>query len=79
MNNNLIQDVRTLIARALGVSRAHVKPETELQEQLGADSLDKVELAMRLEEEFDVDIPDSKAIAINTVNDAASLVKDVQT
>ncbi len=79
MDNKLIQTVRTLIARVFGVSRDHVKPETDLQQQLGADSLDKVEIAIRLEEEFDVKISDSKAIAIDTVNDAASLVEDAKT
>ena len=78
MRKEIIRRVRTLIARAFGVSRDHIKPDTDLQQQLGADSLDKVEVAMRLEEEFGVEIADAKAIAIDTVNDAARLVADAE-
>lgn len=74
MSRTLIQRVRALIANVLGVNRTALKPDTDLTEELGADSLDKVEVAMSLEETFDVEIRDSEAIAIDTVKDAAELV-----
>lgn len=76
MNTALMDRVSTLIANAFDINPAEITPETDMNQELGADSLDKVEIAITLEDEFDVDIPDSKAIAIKTVKDAAALVED---
>ncbi|MFW6088506.1 MAG: acyl carrier protein [Gemmatimonadota bacterium] len=62
--------VREIIADELGVEMAKVTEEAAFVEDLGADSLDTVELVMRFEEEFDVEIPDEDAEKMLTVGDA---------
>jgi acyl carrier protein len=64
------------IADQLGVEREQVKPDASFTEDLGADSLDLVELIMALEEEFGVDIPDEDAEKIITVGDALNYLKE---
>ena len=59
-----------IIAKQLGVEEDNVTPDASFMEDLGADSLDTVELVMALEEEFDIEIPDSDAEKIRTVQDA---------
>ena len=59
-----------IIAHQLGVTADNVTPDASFMEDLGADSLDTVELVMALEEEFDLEIPDSDAEKIQTVQDA---------
>lgn len=59
-----------IIANQLGVASENVTPDASFMEDLGADSLDTVELVMALEEEFDLEIPDSDAEKIQTVQDA---------
>ena len=59
-----------IIANQLGVAADNVTPDASFMEDLGADSLDTVELVMALEEEFDLEIPDSDAEKIQTVQDA---------
>lgn len=59
-----------IVAEQLGVSKDQVKPETSFVNDLGADSLDTVELVMELEEEFDINIPDDVAEKIQTVGQA---------
>ncbi len=59
-----------IIANQLGVASDNVTPDASFMEDLGADSLDTVELVMALEEEFDLEIPDSDAEKIQTVQDA---------
>ncbi len=59
-----------IIAQQLGVEKASVTPDASFMEDLGADSLDTVELVMALEEEFDLEIPDSEAEKIQNVQDA---------
>ena len=61
-----------IIAKQLGVDEDNVTPDASFMEDLGADSLDTVELVMALEEEFDIEIPDSDAEKIQTVQDALS-------
>lgn len=63
------QRVVDLIVEKLGVEREEVKPEAHVIDDLGADSLDVVELVMALEEEFDIEIPDEDAENIRTVKD----------
>jgi len=64
--------VKNIIIEQLGVDAAQVAPETSFVEDLGADSLDTVELVMAFEEEFDIEIPDEEAEKMSTVGDAIS-------
>ena len=72
---NIEAKVKSIIADQLGVSEDKVKVESSFIEDLGADSLDIVELVMAMEEEFDVQIPDEEAENIKTVGDAINYVK----
>ena len=64
------QKVRDIIEKELGVEREKLKPDASFMEDLGADSLDTVELVMAFEKEFDIDIPDEEAEKLRTVGDA---------
>ena len=61
--------VKDIIVEQLGVDPEKVKPEASFIDDLGADSLDIVELVMTMEEEFDIEIPDEDAEKLKTVND----------
>ncbi len=67
--------VRSLIVEQLGVDADEVTPEASFQEDLGADSLDTVELIMAFEEEFGVEIPDEDAEKIRKVRDAVEYIE----
>ena len=67
--------VKKIIVEQLGVKEEDVKPEASFVEDLGADSLDTVELVMALEEEFDIEIPDEEAEKIATVQDAVNYIE----
>jgi len=67
--------VKEIIVEQLGVTPEQVTPEASFIEDLGADSLDTVELVMALEEEFDVQIPDEEAEKITTVQQAVDYIK----
>jgi len=67
--------VREIIVEQLGVSAAEAVPQASFIEDLGADSLDIVELVMAMEEEFDVEIPDEDAEKIQKVKDAVSYIE----
>lgn len=69
-----LDKLKEIIAQELGVSVDEITPESNLQEDLGADSLDAVELIMAVEEEFGVSIPDEEAQNINTVQDMLNLL-----
>ncbi len=62
--------IKTIIAEQLQIDADQVTPDASFMDDLGADSLDTVELIMALEEEFDMEIPDSDAEKIRTVKDA---------
>jgi len=66
--------VKGIIAEQLGVSEGEIKPGSSFIEDLGADSLDIVELVMAMEEEFEMEIPDDEAERIKTVQDAVSYI-----
>lgn len=66
--------VKSIITDQLGVGEDEIKPESSFIEDLGADSLDIVELVMAMEEEFEVEIPDEEAENIKTVGDAINYV-----
>ncbi len=67
-----------IVAEQLGVDREKVTPDTSFVNDLGADSLDTVELVMELEEEFDVNIPDDAAEKIQTVGQAIEYIEKAQ-
>ncbi|MHB2026991.1 MAG: acyl carrier protein [Elusimicrobiota bacterium] len=67
--------VKQIIVEQLGVDAAEVTPQAHFVNDLGADSLDTVELVMALEEEFDTEIPDEQAEKIQTVGQAVEYVK----
>lgn len=67
MSDKLFERVQSLIVYQLGVDAVQVIPESAFEDDLGADSLDQVELAMALEEEFCVEIPDGEASQLRTV------------
>ncbi len=68
--------VKEIICEQLGVEEDEVAPTAKFIEDLGADSLDTVELVMAFEEEFDLEIPDEDAEKIATVGDAIQYIKD---
>ena len=73
---NIEQKVKDIIVQQLGVDPEKVKPEASFVEDLGADSLDTVELVMAFEEEFGVEIPDDAAEKIATVGDANKYIEE---
>ena len=66
--------IREIIIEQLGVATEEVVPEASFIDDLGADSLDIVELVMQMEEEFEVEIPDEEAENIKTVQDAVNYI-----
>ena len=72
----LIEEVKEVVVEQLNVNPDEVKEESKFVEDLGADSLDVVELVMALEEKFDIEIPDTDAEKIVTVNDAITYIQD---
>jgi acyl carrier protein len=69
------EKVKEIIAKQLGVNPAEVTPEASFVEDLGADSLDTVELVMAFEEAFNIEIPDEDAEKIVKVKDAVEYIK----
>ena len=72
---NIADRVKQIIVEQLGVDAAEVTPNAHFVNDLGADSLDTVELVMALEEEFDTEIPDEQAEKIQTVGQAIEYIK----
>jgi len=73
--SNVAEKVKAIIVDKLGVDESEVTNEANFINDLGADSLDTVELIMEFEKEFDIQIPDDKAEAIATVGDAVSFIE----
>ncbi|KRO55837.1 MAG: acyl carrier protein [Cryomorphaceae bacterium BACL11 MAG-121001-bin54] len=73
--SDIAEKVKAIIIDNLGVDAAEVIPSASFTNDLGADSLDTVELIMEFEKEFDIQIPDDKAEAIATVGDAIAFIE----
>ena len=74
--DNVEEKVRDIIVEELGVEREKLTSEASFMEDLGADSLDTVELVMAFEKEFDIDIPDEDAEKLRTVGDAMNYLHE---
>jgi acyl carrier protein len=74
--DQILSKVRSIVAEQLCVEEASINPTSNFSTELGADSLDVVELVMALEEGFDINIPDDSATDISTVADAVTFIKD---
>ncbi len=72
---DIASKVKQIIAEQLGVDEAEIKSESQFVDDLGADSLDTVELVMAFEEEFGIEIPDEEAEKINTVQTAIDYIE----
>jgi len=75
--DEVFEKIRGIIAEELGVERDTIEPDSRLADDLGADSLDAVELVMAIEEEFDVEIDDTEATKIKSVQDIIDYLKQV--
>lgn len=73
----IFEKVRAIIAEELGIEEDSIEIDSHLADDLGADSLDAVELIMAIEEEFEVEIDDSDAQAIKTVQDIVDYLEDI--
>ena len=73
--SSIVERVTKLVCEQLGVKEEEVTPEASFVEDLGADSLDTVELVMALEEEFETEIPDEEAEKITTVKEAIDYIE----
>jgi acyl carrier protein len=71
----IFEKVRDVVSKQLGVDEDEITPESSFAEDLGADSLDGVEILMSLEEEFDMEIPDEEAYKFETVGDVVEYIK----
>jgi len=74
--SDIAKRVKEIVAEQLGVEEAQVLTESSFMDDLGADSLDTVELVMALEEEFDIEIPDEDAEKIQKGNDAIEYITE---
>lgn len=70
----IFEDIKKVVVEQLGVSESEIKRESSFVDDLGADSLDTVELVMALEEAFSIEIPDEDAEKIKTIGDTISYV-----
>jgi acyl carrier protein len=73
---SVLERVTKVVVDRLGVDESEVKPEASFKDDLGADSLDVVELVMELEDEFDMEISDDDAEKIGTVGDAVKYIEE---
>lgn len=73
---SVAEKVNDIISEQLGVKKEEIKPESSFIDDLGADSLDTVEVVMALEEEFGIEIPDEDAEKITTVGEAVKYIEE---
>jgi len=74
MQQELVERVHALVCEQLGVDRGDVRPDANILDDLGADSLDVVELVMAIEEAFDLEIPDEDVEVMRTIADVETYV-----
>ena len=74
MSDSLEQKIRSLVAEQLGVELAEIRADANILDDLGADSLDVVEMVMALEEHFDIEVPDEDVEELRTVADVERYV-----
>lgn len=74
--SDIVEKVKDIIAEELGVEKEKLTDDASFMEDLGADSLDQVELVMAFEKEFDIDIPDEEAEKLRTVGDALKFLDE---
>ena len=75
MKNNLLR-LQNIVGKQLGVDPSKVRPESDFGRQLGADSLDIVELVMAIEDEFEIEIEDQEVSQISTVQDVLNYIEE---
>ena len=75
MSEDTLTKLQTIVGLQLGIEPSKVRPEADFSKELGADSLDVVELVMKFETEFDIDIDDQVASQIETVQDALEYIE----
>jgi len=75
-DSDLADRIRTIISEQFGVNMAEVTPDSNILDDLGADSLDVVELVMTLEDEFDIEVSDEAAESIRTIGDVERYVAE---
>ncbi|MCX5667695.1 MAG: acyl carrier protein [Candidatus Omnitrophica bacterium] len=73
---DLFEEIKQVVSEQLGVKSEEIKPTASFRDDLGADSLDAVELIMALEEKFGIEIPDADAEAMLTINDAINYIEN---
>ncbi len=76
MGDDLLQRIRAIVSEQLGVDASEVTAESFILEDLGADSLDVVELVMAIEDAFDIEVPDAAVETLATVGDLESYVSE---
>ena len=76
MSQEILEKVCSIVSEQLSVEAGEVKSDSNFQNDLGADSLDTVELVMELEDAFDIEIPDQTAEGILTIDDAVKIIKE---
>ena len=74
--NDILEDLQLVVVEQLGVKETDIKEDSSFANDLGADSLDTVELVMAIEEQFNIEIPDEKAEGIKTVRQAAEYIQN---
>ncbi|MBQ8164728.1 MAG: acyl carrier protein [Clostridia bacterium] len=75
---NMLDKVAKIVAEQLGVEESSITPESSIIDDLGADSLDIVELIMAFEQEFNIEIPDETAEKITTIGDVLDYINSVK-
>ena len=75
-DSDLAERIRTIVSEQFGVNMAEVTPDSNILDDLGADSLDVVELVMTLEDEFDIEVSDEAAESIRTIADVERYVAE---
>lgn len=71
----ILEKVKVILAEQFDIDEADIQPETDLQHDLGADSLDVVDLLMSIEDEFEIEVPDEEIENIRTVSELVSYIE----